>query len=172
MVNGGSATSFTIHNPSSSDTINVAVQLFSPNGSALADQQVELLPGETQTVVFGDAQEVLTRGWAELKSDDEFIATEQTQFIVRGENMAGQEPVSEKMVTARGIGADHPKDDQTFPSYGAAKPTSSMISTPSGLRSNWNRITLNALSSNREGSPSRADRGISKVWRVGSHFFP
>ena len=146
VVNDGSTTSFTINNPSTDKTITVSVQLYLPDGTRLADQQVELAPGATQTVVFGDAEQALTRGWAELKSDDEFIATEffqlfigelkprvgvlpsptseeirflgfvndqitsglavhnpspteQTQLTVRVKDIAGQEPVSEKMLT-------------------------------------------------------------------------
>lgn len=76
VLNGGSTTSFTIHNPSSTATISVTAQLYLPNGKPLADRQVELGPGATQTVVFGDPKAGLTRGWAELRSDDEFIATE------------------------------------------------------------------------------------------------
>ena len=146
VVNGGSTTSFTVHNPSSTKTINVSVQLYLPDGTALADQQVELTAGATKTLVFGDPQASLTRGSAELKSDDDFIATEffqlfigetkprvgvlpsppseevrflgfvnnqftsgmavhnpspteQTQFTVRVKDMAGQQPVPEKMLT-------------------------------------------------------------------------
>ncbi len=53
-------------------------------GDALQDQQVQLGPGETKTVMFGDASEPLTRGWAELRSDDEFIATEFFQLFLGG----------------------------------------------------------------------------------------
>ena len=84
VLNGGSTTSFTIHNPSSGNTIDVAVQIYAPKGDALADQQVALGPGETKTVSFGDADAPLTRGWAELKSDDEFIATEFFQLFLSG----------------------------------------------------------------------------------------
>ncbi len=84
VLNGGSTTSFTIHNPSSGNTIDVAVQIYAPKGDALTDQQVELGPGETKTVSFGDATDPLTRGWAELKSEDEFIATEFFQLFLAG----------------------------------------------------------------------------------------
>ena len=76
VVNDGSITSFTIHNPDVEKTIDVAVQLYEPNGNAMADEQVELGPGATQTVSFGDSEASLKRGWAELKSEDNFIATE------------------------------------------------------------------------------------------------
>ena len=84
VLNGGSTTSFTIHNPNAEKTINVDVQLYSPAGATLMDGQVELAPGETETVSFGDASAALTRGWAELKSDDEFIATEFFQLFLAG----------------------------------------------------------------------------------------
>ncbi len=82
VLNGGSTTSFTIHNPSATETITVDVQLYFPDGSRLADGQVELGPGATETLSFGDAEATLTRGWAELKSDSEFIATEFFQLFI------------------------------------------------------------------------------------------
>ncbi len=84
VINGGSTTSFTIHNPNSEKTIDVDVQLYSPAGGKLTDGQVELGPGETETVSFGDASAPLTRGWAELKSESEFIATEFFQLFLGG----------------------------------------------------------------------------------------
>ncbi len=84
VLNGGSTTSFTIHNPNADKTIDVDVQLYSPAGGELTDGQVELGPGETKTVSFGDADAPLTRGWAELKSEDEFIATEFFQLFLSG----------------------------------------------------------------------------------------
>ena len=84
ILNGGSTTSFTIHNPSTTETISVAIQLYSPGGEELADGQVELAPGETETVTFGDEQAALTRGWAELRSDNNFIATEFFQLFLGG----------------------------------------------------------------------------------------
>ena len=75
-INAGSTTSFTINNPSATETITVEAQLYLPDGTPLADGQVELGPGATETLSFGDPQETLTSGWAELKSDDAFIATE------------------------------------------------------------------------------------------------
>ena len=84
VLNGGSTTSFTIHNPNTVKTIDVDVQLYSPVGGALTDGQVELGPEETETVSFGDASAALTRGWAELKSEDEFIATEFFQLFLGG----------------------------------------------------------------------------------------
>ncbi len=41
-VNGGSTTSFTINNPSGTETITVDAQLYFPDGTPLADGQVEL----------------------------------------------------------------------------------------------------------------------------------
>ena len=82
VLNGGSTTSFTIHNPSATETITVDVQLYFPDGSRLADGQVELGPGATETLSFGDAETTLTRGWAELKSDSKFIATEFFQLFI------------------------------------------------------------------------------------------
>ncbi len=82
VLNGGSTTSFTIHNPSATETITVDVQLYFPDGSRLADGQVELGPGATETLSFGDAEATLTRGWTELKSDSEFIATEFFQLFI------------------------------------------------------------------------------------------
>ncbi len=43
---------------------------------------MELGPGATETLSFGDAEATLTRGWAELKSDSEFIATEFFQLFI------------------------------------------------------------------------------------------
>ncbi len=84
VFNGGSTTSFNINNPSSTKTISVTVQLYSRQGAPLANQQVSLMPGASETVVFGDVQLSLVTGWAELKSDDEFIATEFFQLFQGG----------------------------------------------------------------------------------------
>ena len=84
-VNGGSTTSFTINNPSATETITVDVQLYLPDGTPLADGQVELGPGATETLSFGDPQAALTSGWAELKSDGAFIATEFFQLSIAGQ---------------------------------------------------------------------------------------
>ncbi len=75
-VNEGSMTSFTVHNPSETDGIDVDVQLYNSDGSDLASQAVALGPGATDTVTFGDKNEALTRGWAKLTGDANFIATE------------------------------------------------------------------------------------------------
>ena len=75
-VNGGSTTFFVINNPGTTETITVDAQLYFPDGTPLADGQVELGPGATETIAFGDPQAALTSGWAELKSDGAFIATE------------------------------------------------------------------------------------------------
>ena len=53
-VNGGSTTSFTINNPSATETITVDVQLYLPDGTPLADGEVELGLGATETLSFGD----------------------------------------------------------------------------------------------------------------------
>ena len=84
-LNAGSTTSFTINNPSTTETITVDAQLYFPDGKPLADGQVELGPGATQTLSFGDAEADLTSGWAELTSDDEFIATEFFQLSISGQ---------------------------------------------------------------------------------------
>ena len=84
-INAGSTTSFTINNPSATETITVEAQLYLPDGTPLADGQVELGPEATETLSFGDPQETLTSGWAELKSDDAFIATEFFQLFITGE---------------------------------------------------------------------------------------
>ena len=62
VLNQGSTTFFSIYNPSSTDIINVDVQLYFPSGDPLANQQVELGPGGTQMVSFGESDGVLTRG--------------------------------------------------------------------------------------------------------------
>ncbi len=54
-LNGGSTTVFGINNPSGTKTIRVDVQLYFPNGDALANGQVELGPGATESLSFGDA---------------------------------------------------------------------------------------------------------------------
>ena len=82
VVNQGSSTSFTVNNPSPTETITVDLQLYLPDGRPLADQRVELGPGATETLLFGEAGGNLTRGWAELQSDNEFIATEFFQLFV------------------------------------------------------------------------------------------
>ncbi len=84
-VNGGSTTSFTINNPSATETITVDAQLYLPDGTPLADGQVELGPGATETLSFGDPKAALTSGWAELKSDGPFIATEFFQLSIGGQ---------------------------------------------------------------------------------------
>ena len=84
-VNGGSSTSFTINNPSTTETITVEAQLYLPDGTPLADGQVELGPGATETLSFGDPKAALTSGWAELKSDGAFIATEFFQLSIGGQ---------------------------------------------------------------------------------------
>ena len=84
-LNAGSTTSFTIHNPSATETITVDAQLYLPDGTPLADGQVELGPGATETLSFGDPKAALTSGWAELKSDGAFIATEFFQLSIGGQ---------------------------------------------------------------------------------------
>ena len=84
-VYGGSTTSFTINNPSATQTITVEAQLYLPDGTPLADGQVELGPGATETLSFGDQKAALTSGWAELKSDGAFIATEFFQLSIGGQ---------------------------------------------------------------------------------------
>ena len=84
-VNGGSTTSFTINNPSATETITVDAQLYLPDGTPLADGQVVLGPGATETLTFGDPKAALTSGWAELKSDGAFIATEFFQLSIGGQ---------------------------------------------------------------------------------------
>ena len=84
-LNDGSTTSFTINNPSTTETITVDAQLYFPDGTPLADGQVQLAPEATETLSFGDAGANLTPGWAELKSDSEFIATEFFQLSIAGE---------------------------------------------------------------------------------------
>ena len=84
-VNGGSTTSFTINNPSTTETITVDAQLYFLDGTPLADGQVELGPGATETLSFGDPQQALTSGWAELKSEGPFIATEFFQLSIGGQ---------------------------------------------------------------------------------------
>ena len=76
VLNDGSTTSFSLYNPSSTDTLSVRIQVFDANGGTLIDQQVQLGPGETEDLTLGDANQPLTRGWAKLSSDDgEFLAT-------------------------------------------------------------------------------------------------
>ncbi|MEE8587461.1 MAG: tail fiber domain-containing protein [Acidobacteriota bacterium] len=84
VFNSGSTTSFTIHNPSGGDSISVEVQILGSAGNSLDSRQVDLGPGATETVSFGNPQAALMRGWAELKSDDEFIATEFFQLFLGG----------------------------------------------------------------------------------------
>ncbi len=84
-VNGGSTTFFVINNPGTTETITVDAQLYFPDGTPLADGQVELGPGATETIAFGDPQAALTSGWAELKSDGAFIATEFFQLSIGGQ---------------------------------------------------------------------------------------
>ena len=84
-LNGGSTTVFGINNPSGTKTITVDVQLYFPNGDPLANGQVELGPGATESLSFGDVKADLTSGWAELRSDDEFIATEFFQLSIAGQ---------------------------------------------------------------------------------------
>ena len=84
-VNGGSTTSFTINNPSTTETITVDAQLYFPDGTPLADGQVVLGPGATETLSFGDPKAALASGWAELKSEGPFIATEFFQLSIGGQ---------------------------------------------------------------------------------------
>ena len=49
-INAGSTTSFTINNPSATETITVEAQLYLSDGTPLADGQVELGPGATETL--------------------------------------------------------------------------------------------------------------------------
>ena len=56
-INAGSTTSFTINNPSATETITVEAQLYLSDGTPLADGQVELGPEATETLSFGDPQE-------------------------------------------------------------------------------------------------------------------
>jgi len=82
VINQGSITSFTIQNPSATDTITVDVQLYSPNGDPLDSQQVELAAGGTETVSFGEPGGVITRGLAVLSSSGKLTATEFFQIFL------------------------------------------------------------------------------------------
>ena len=82
VVNDGSVTSFSVNNTSDTDAITVSVQLYTPDGSPLASQELALAPGATQTVRFGDENEPLTRGWARLTGSGDFIATEFFQLFI------------------------------------------------------------------------------------------
>ena len=84
VLNQGSTTSFSLYNPSSTDTILVRIQIFDASGGTLVDQQVELGPGETENVTFGDPNQPLTRGWAKLTSEGEFTATAFFQLSIGG----------------------------------------------------------------------------------------
>ena len=85
VLNGGSTTSFSLHNPSTTETILVRIQIFDASGGALVYQQVELEPRETKNVPFGDPDQPLTRGWAKLTSEGEFLATAFFQLSIGGE---------------------------------------------------------------------------------------
>ena len=85
VLNGGSTTSFSLYNPSTTDTISVRIQVFDANGGTLVDQQVQLGPGETENVTLGDPGQSLTRGWAKLTSEGEFLATAFFQLSIGGQ---------------------------------------------------------------------------------------
>ena len=86
VLNDGSTTSFSLYNPSSTETILVRIQVFDSNGGTLVDQLVGLGPGETEDVTLEDANQPLTRGWAKLSSDDgEFLATAFFQLSIGGQ---------------------------------------------------------------------------------------
>ena len=85
VVNGGSTTSFTIQNPSETETIIVDAQLFLPSGDPLSNQQATLSPSETRTLIFGDPLAAVTRGWGKLTSSRPFLATAFLQLSVSGE---------------------------------------------------------------------------------------
>ena len=82
VVNDGSVTSFSVHNPSETDAITVGVQLYFPDGSPLASQELAMAPGATHTVRFGDENEPLTRGSARMTGSGDFIATEFFQLFI------------------------------------------------------------------------------------------
>ena len=85
-VNGSSTKSFVISHLSATQTIIVDAQLYLHDGtSRWLDGQVELGPGATETLSFGDPKAALTSGWAELKSDGAFIATEFFQLSIGGQ---------------------------------------------------------------------------------------
>ena len=77
--------SFTLNNPSATETITVEAQLYLPDGTPLADGQVGARTGQPRPSRSEYPQETLTSGWAELKSDDAFIATEFFQLFITGE---------------------------------------------------------------------------------------
>ena len=81
VLNQGSMTSFTVHNPNSTASILIEIQLYDPQGDPLASRQVKLEPGATNTQEFGESEEPLTRGWAKLTSEDEFIASAFFQLV-------------------------------------------------------------------------------------------
>ena len=85
VLNGGSTTSLSLYNPSNTDTLLVRIQILDASGGTLADQEVELGPGETENVTFGDPDQPLKRGWAKLTSEGEFIATAFFQLSIGGQ---------------------------------------------------------------------------------------
>ncbi len=82
VLNQGYVTSFTVHNPNSTDSISVEIQLYDPQGDPLASREVSLEPGAARTQEFGEPEEPLTRGWARLTSEDAFVVSTFFQLVV------------------------------------------------------------------------------------------
>ena len=85
VLNEGSTTSLSLYNPSNTETILVRIQILDASGGTLVDQEVELGPGETENMTFGDPDQPLKRGWAKLTSEGEFIATAFFQLSIGGQ---------------------------------------------------------------------------------------
>ena len=82
VVNQGSITSFSVHNPSTTEAITVDVQLYFARGNPLAQEELQIPPRGTESVAFGQAGVLLARGWAKLTSSGEFVATEFFQLFL------------------------------------------------------------------------------------------
>ena len=163
-VNGGSTTSFTVNNPSTTETITVDAQLYFPDGTPLADGQVVLGPGATDTLSFGDPQAALTSGWAELKSDGAFIATEFFQLSIGGQ-----------LKPRVGVLPSAPSDEIRFLGFVNPQFTSGLaVSNPSSTEAT--EITIRAKDTAGFGAPlsilatfsttSRGPRRTPSSWTV------
>ena len=85
-VGQGAVTSFVIHNPNSQE-IDVTIDLFHSDGSALSSSQRHLVPGATMTVQTASSDPQISAGWARLSSTDRFTATEFFELTVAGQKL-------------------------------------------------------------------------------------
>ncbi len=82
VIDAGSTTTFSIHNPATVGEVAVRADFYSFDGSLLKVEFLSVAPLGTGSVTFGSGDGTLSRGWVRLSADADFIATEFVDLFV------------------------------------------------------------------------------------------